>query len=329
MFQKRTLIIAFVIIALGLALGTFFFRSNHKRATKKAEATLNTAIITTQADWETMTRSNIDTSSAGSIKINDKTLTYTEVSLTGKTITTTSDEANGGNVIDENLLTTWNPVYPFTDSGNPLPGAPVITGSWKVDLGENVEYISKYAASCNNVFNAGSYIYYSSDDSSYTLLDNEGEDPPGGGMYEKTFSQITARYFRIDRYAYVDMYPITGQNEFHIYTATGNAELTAQIDGGENFWEWEDFTPTDTEPPNTSITYRYRSSANGADWNAWHNAIGDVESRSGDTKYRYLQVEATLSNTDGASTPTIDSYDINYHTEVKPTAPSAETATTQ
>ncbi|MFH1909946.1 MAG: hypothetical protein ABIJ72_02040 [bacterium] len=107
-----------------------------------------------------------------------------------------------------------------------------------------------------------------------------------------------------------------------------------QIDGTENFWSWEGFTPTDSKPANTSITYRYRTSTDGATWTSWVSDIGSVTSRTGDdsdspTLYRYLQVEATLSNTDGASTPTIDAYDIDYHTEVKPSKPTAQTAVAQ
>ena len=104
-----------------------------------------------------------------------------------------------------------------------------------------------------------------------------------------------------------------------------------QIDGGINFWQWQTFTPTQTTPTNTSVTYRFRTSTNGSDWTGWVGSIGAVTSRTGDdsnnpTKYRYLQIEVTLSNTDGTSTPTIDSYSIGYHTNQKPNAPTAMTA---
>ena len=123
-------------------------------------------------------------------------------------------------------------------------------------------------------------------------------------------------------------------NEFEVYGSNATATHTTgatQIDGGENFWQWETFTDSKTTPTNTSVTYRYRTSTNGTDWTGWVANIGSVTSRTGDdsndpTKYRYLQIEATLSNTDGASTPTIDSYSIGYHTNQKPNAPTAMTA---
>jgi hypothetical protein len=116
----------------------------------------------------------------------------------------------------------------------------------------------------------------------------------------------------------------TSTNALHTTTST-------QIDGGANFWQWETFTDSKITPANTSVTYRFRTSSNGTDWTSWVGSIGAVTSRTGDdsnnpTKYRYLQIEATLSNTDGASTPTIDSYSIGYHTNQKPNAPTAMTA---
>jgi len=125
--------------------------------------------------------------------------------------------------------------------------------------------------------------------------------------------------------------------ELSLFTEGATAIHTTgatQIDGGENFWSWEGFTPTDTEPANTSIDYEFRSSTDGATWTDWVSDIGSVTSRTGDdsnnpTLYRYLQIKATLSNTDGASTPTIEAYEIDYHTEVKPNKPTAQTAVVQ
>ncbi|OQA52947.1 MAG: hypothetical protein BWY43_00233 [candidate division WS2 bacterium ADurb.Bin280] len=119
-----------------------------------------------------------------------------------------------------------------------------------------------------------------------------------------------------------------GVHDFQITGSHTTTHTTAatQIDGGTNFFEWEAFTPTQTTPANTSISYRYRTSTNGTDWTSWVGAIGSVTSRNGNDRYRYLQVEATLSNTDGASTPSIDQYEIDYHTNLAPSTPTAMTA---
>jgi hypothetical protein len=45
-----------------------------------------------------------------------------------------------------------------------------------------------------------------------------------------------------------------------------------------------------------------------------------------ETFYKYLQVETILTSTDGSATPTLSDYTINYHTNVKPDKPVAQTA---
>jgi len=130
--------------------------------------------------------------------------------------------------------------------------------------------------------------------------------------------------------------------EFEIYgdtpaSATHTSGAT-QIDGTANIFEWQTFTPTYTEPANTDISFKLRTSTDGATWTAWSAsqtpASGTpldisalVTSISGNDKYRYIQVETTFSNTDGASTPTLSDYTIGYHTNVKPDKPVAQSVT--
>lgn len=121
-------------------------------------------------------------------------------------------------------------------------------------------------------------------------------------------------------------------------TATHTSAAT-QIDGSEggtkNFVEWETFTPTYTEPANTNVKFRFRTSADASTWTSWSSyqtpASGGafdisaiVDSGSGANKY--LQVETTLENTDGVSTPTVDSYSTGYHTNLAPSTPTNLTA---
>jgi len=44
-----------------------------------------------------------------------------------------------------------------------------------------------------------------------------------------------------------------------------------------------------------------------------------------ETFYKYIQVETTLTSTDGVSTPTLSDYTVGYHTNVAPSKPTAGT----
>jgi len=90
---------------------------------------------------------------------------------------------------------------------------------------------------------------------------------------------------------------------------------TTQIDAGANISGWTTFEPEADIPANTSISYRFRTSSDGTTWTDWsasqvHAASIDISGQNGDN--RYFQVETTLSNTDGTSTPILHSYTINY-----------------
>jgi hypothetical protein len=117
------------------------------------------------------------------------------------------------------------------------------------------------------------------------------------------------------------------------YTATHTTAAT-QIDGQEGsddktLIEWTSFTPTQTVPANTTLTYQFRTSGDGATWTEWtgnYTYSGSPIDLTGLEDDRYLQVKATLSNTDGVSTPQIDDYTINFHNNQKPNQPTAQTA---
>jgi hypothetical protein len=109
---------------------------------------------------------------------------------------------------------------------------------------------------------------------------------------------------------------------------------STQIDGQEGsddktLIQWTSFTPTQTVPENTTATYQFRTSDNASDWTAWtgdYTYSGDPIDLTGLDDDRYLQVKATLSNTDGVSSPQIDDYTINFHNNQKPNQPTAQTA---
>lgn len=115
---------------------------------------------------------------------------------------------------------------------------------------------------------------------------------------------------------------------------------STQLNGGNDFFEWQTFTSTYTKPANTNVQFRFRSSTNSTDWGSWTDyqtpASGSplditslVTSRTGPTEsptfYKYLQVETKLTSTDGVSTPTLSDYSIGYHTNRPPNKPVAGT----
>ena len=101
-----------------------------------------------------------------------------------------------------------------------------------------------------------------------------------------------------------------------------------QIDGGTSLTGWTTFVPAATIPANTAISFRFRTSLNGSTWTSWSASTPYAASIdiSGLAVQRYLQVEATLSNTDSVSVPTIDSYTINFNNSATPT-PTTPTPT--
>ena len=116
-------------------------------------------------------------------------------------------------------------------------------------------------------------------------------------------------------------------NEYEVYCHATATHTTAptQIDGQEGdenktLIEWTSFEPTATVPANTSVSYEFRVSDDAENWTEWTSDFASLEDR------RYLQVKATLTSSDGVSTPRIDDYTINFHNNQKPNKPTAQTA---
>ncbi len=329
----RKIYLLFLIFASVILLGFVVYLFINKNMPPKAITADSSITINTDADWAAGTLISIDTSTSGSIK---QDLSDQIISLIGKS--STDSNAN-----DDNTSTKW-----IGATG------PAATGSWVVDLSEaqqetkfNVHYSAdNYCMVCEPSIT----ISGSNNNTDFTSLGLLNIISGPFCNVEHSCVELTAtgnyRYLKISIVNTSNSDP-TGDfglrdsdrtyiNEMYVYGKPIGIHTTGstQIDGGESFWSWDSNTITQTVPANTSATYQYRTSANGTDWTAWVGSIGSVTSRAGDdsnnpTRYRYLQIKATLSNTDGASTPTIDSYGINYHTEIKPTAPSAQTAVTQ
>lgn len=262
----------------------------------------------------------------GSLGINSGTSAINLNSIyqaNNNSITANPNSADRANAVDGNTSTAWSATLHPDD-----------TMTWVMDLGSSY-YVSKIRA--NTYQNTGSWGFAAEVyNGSWQGVGNFTMDSVGTWRELAVNSNISAvrMTFHVGSGWGSDV--ISRINELELISngfATHTTGAT-QIDGGANFWQWENFTDTKTVPANTSVTYRFRTSANGTDWTGWVGSIGAVTSRTGDdsnnpTKYRYLQIEATLSNTDGASTPTIDQYDIGYHTNQPPNKPTAMTAVVQ
>lgn len=313
-------------------------RSNHRtKPEKKAEASSANSIITTQADWDAGTFSNV-INNDGSIDIQNKATSRQQVLISN--YTTSASPENGKD----------NPVSSSSWQSTIADDTYVAHSSyWSIDLQETMTISAEFTFHRAPVDYV--YYYYSVDGVTWTSTSttmscvnpNEYDEYMPESCFSVAYSGgiettplVVARYIKFTiPGTYVGTYPqYFNLFNFEIFEDRASGTHTTgatQIDGGANFWQWETFTDSKSTPANTSVTYRYRTSANGTDWTAWVGTIGSVTSRTGDdsnnpTKYRYLQIEATLSNTDGTSTPTIDSYSIGYHTNQKPNAPTAMTA---
>jgi hypothetical protein len=313
-----------VIVVLLLITGFAVYLLNSKDKAHKSNATSTSATVTDQAQWAGGTNSALldSSSSPGDIKINISG-GVTQVDTSGASLSTDTDGGDASKIIDGNDATGWG--FESTVEGE--------CHWWKMDLGSVVVGIARIRNVGSGEADSSQEIFFSEDDATYTSIYQFGG--AGTFTYDLPAAQ-DARYVKVNACnEYLFGSPDTvGENELTLYQGPFNATNKETIDGTASFWSWDGFTPTQTVPANTSVTYRYRTSANGTDWTSWVSSIGSVTSRTGDddnnpTLYRYLQVETTLANTDGASTPTVSSYNIDYHTEIKPAAPSAETATTQ
>jgi len=304
-----------------------------------ADASSASATLNTQSEWDAGSKDNINTAAVpGSFKIEDPAGSKLQMSSDQVLVSPAAEKVN---IIDGDLNTYWS-------GGSDSYGAYFIN----IDLGSimNISRIvTKYTLGNYPSWYAELDVSVSSDGSSWSPFltwDNFPDDSTivhnnvGNARYIRAFSANNPLCDGpLAGTCYAKLY------EFEVYSNHGAATHTSsatQIDGSEGatkqFISWETFTPTYTKLANTNVQYRLRTSANSSDWTAWSSyqtpattvpldISAIVDSASGANKY--LQVETTLSNTDGVSTPTVDSYSVQYHTDVKPNKPTAATAVVQ
>ncbi len=80
------------------------------------------------------------------------------------------------------------------------------------------------------------------------------------------------------------------------------------LDAGQTV-DWTELTYTQvTQPAGTSVAFQTQSSTDGSSWSAWQDVNSPVASPNG----RYIRYKVTLSTTDDAQTPVLESVTINY-----------------
>ena len=323
-----------MLLIIGAGSIIFFRPDSKKSSPQKTTASNTSAVLTSQDDWNAGTKSNADTSTSPGDVIIEQNV------LQGSYYLYKSDGAQ-------------QYAAPLAGDGNESTYEQVYVAFGAVEWLKQ-EYSSKSISKIRILLARGrnevtdAKISYCS--GSCTVVGTQIlTDTPT--WYEFTISPAqSATSIKIEpnstptppSYAYIRVYELQSYFTPPQYkpTATHTTGAT-QISGGDSYWGWQTFTPTYTKPTNTNIQFRFRSSTDGSSWTGWSDAQSPnsgssldisalVTNRTGDTDnptyYKYLQIETTLSSTDGVSTPTLDDYSISYHTNVSPSKPTGLTA---
>ncbi|MCX6812529.1 MAG: hypothetical protein NTW79_02830, partial [Candidatus Berkelbacteria bacterium] len=264
----------------------------------KINAASGSATITSKAEWELGTVQNIDsTSTPGDIKIDDKTSGSQHLDTAGISLDADYDSADKAKVVDDDLATYWGPI--------PSNGA---NHYWEIGPFDAIN-LNKYHL--DGEYYTGLNIYTSSNGSSWTKINPTTLlcAPSARCSADHTVSpSVVTKYYKI-----VTLGGAPYDSPFKIYdlklyyqqaTATHTSSST-QLDGTATFQHWDTFVPDATIPANTSVAFRFRTSADSSNWSNWSNSAayaGSID-LSGLTQQRYLQVETTLTSTDSIATP--------------------------
>lgn len=123
---------------------------------------------------------------------------------------------------------------------------------------------------------------------------NSDGKPDFTGHFENTTAANAQFHYWINNTTVTSTYPATGTA---VYSLDAGADST-----------FSNLVPTDSQPTGTSISYDLRTSPDNATWSAWTPSASIASLPSG----RYLQLRATLSTTDSATTPSIDKLSVDY-----------------
>ena len=332
-----------VILLLTIMGWVYFDKKNNEPL--KTSASNNSTALSSKTTWNMGTKNNIDVDTGNDLQIDNKSQSE-KYDLSGATLTASKSPENVGLAIDGDKTTYWGPVQICPNQDYPtyyanalsidLP-SPITVGVLKaLWQGESMR------------------VEYKDDGGTWHNITMGPFTPFIDGLAVLSLgSQVTSAHWRVitinigceyqpDVHTPPPHEVWVKTKEIQFFPGGAVATHTSaatQIDGSEggakNFITWQTFTPTYTKPANTNVQFRFRTSPDHATWTSWtaYQTPGSggafdisslVDSASGANKY--LQVETTLSNTDGASTPTVDSYSVGYHTNIKPDKPVAQTA---
>lgn len=130
----------------------------------------------------------------------------------------------------------------------------------------------------------------------------------------------------------------TGSADMWSFTVPATNYLTAgtyyyqghEIDLGQ-VSQGTTFTFSQNKPANTDVKYEICSNTDGLTCSSWHDVTdGDISDHDGFALEQYAWIKITLSTSDGASTPTVYDYTINYaSSDTVPSVPNSLVARSQ
>jgi len=321
--SRRVLAITICLVSfLTIFLVYFgFIGKNNKTINSKTEAANGTSTVDTQDNWQSGESIVVDsTSTPGSIKIPTPTVESYEANdsqidlgdmwtnivdeslMTGAQFTNVATPDGIYYLIDFKINVNFNKALVYTIWNNPYPeqGDPE-----PISIVAGIDYWNG-----STWTNVASGPLINNDWTTYNFSDSTG-------------SKIRIRHISGNSTGAWDgireFEPFYGSTELYdIPTSLKSVHTSSstQLDAGaHDTVNWTTFVPDGTNPNgNTSMAFRFRTSPDSTTWSAWSASTPYSASISlaGLTQQRYLQVETTLTNTDGASTPTLNSYTANY-----------------
>lgn len=322
---KEIQLVILVIVLTSILSASFWLFDKYHVAKNNLDtkAASSSVELTTKADWQAGQNTNTKLNDPdGTVKIS--TVASSKIDLAAIYAADNSRVTTNFTTCPLPALVDDNPVTDCYASGDP--------GSvfyWTMNLGSNytISQIGLDNFASTHVDATGARFQLSENGSDFsTLVDNPtlaSKSPTSLGD-PFVIAPTSATYIRLyapflNPFIDPDIAPTRSFNiagiELHSPGLATHTSAATQIDGGAQFKDWTTFVPSGTILANTSINLRFRTSADAGTWSSWSASTPYAASIdiSGLTQSRYLQVETTLANTDGASTPTLDSYTANYN----------------
>jgi len=335
-----------IFVISGIYVLKLDFVSKKKDSDVIASSSNNT--LTTQANWQAGTNDGTDLiTTPADIKISTESAKLDLLPIynnDNNTITATTNSANRSLAIDNDPGTFWNVTTPYGESN-----------SWTIDITSSHTFAFLTLISAIDTLGNGPFdIQYSLDNVVYsplcsTLVGGTGPyniaDSSANGNCTGTHP-FDARYIKLlsstdmPDAMYVDIFDLelyeTRMSATHTSAST---QIGSTGDATRYVSEYETFTPTESEPANSDITYRFRLTTSGGGstgtWTDYFDYIGtaidlanqsalDITQTEIDAGKTYLQVETKFVRTDVAANPTLSDYTASFHTNKAPNAPTPQ-----